>query len=170
MFLVLFRPKGVRSAACGHPLVSDGLARGGTLMKYAFRAVSSALLLAAAGALAAVTVLAVATALVVAFMAGGRWAVGADIGVGWSPPRGGGRGAPPTAPPPKAARGCACHHVRAAAPLGGDLPRRRRCGYQTARRTVAGSGRQRRCFPAQDLAGAATGSPPHAPGLAAAGG
>ena len=50
-------------------------------MKYAFRAVSSALLLAAAGALAAVTVLAVATALVVAFMAGGRWAVGADIGV-----------------------------------------------------------------------------------------
>jgi hypothetical protein len=50
-------------------------------MKYAFRALSCALMLAAACALAGVTVLAVGTALVLAFMAGGRWAVVADVGV-----------------------------------------------------------------------------------------
>ena len=52
-------------------------------MKYALRAVSSALILAlmlaALGALALVIVLTVATLLFIAFMAGGRWAVGAGL-------------------------------------------------------------------------------------------
>ena len=52
-------------------------------MKYALRAVSSALILAfmlaALGALAVVIVLVVATLLFIAFMAGGKWAVGAGL-------------------------------------------------------------------------------------------
>jgi Zn-dependent protease with chaperone function len=50
-------------------------------MKYALRALASALMLLAAAVLAAVIVVALGAALVVAFRAGGRWAVAADITV-----------------------------------------------------------------------------------------
>lgn len=50
-------------------------------MKYAFRVLCSVLILALFGVLAAVVVAAVAAGVLVAFRAGGRWAVGVDIAV-----------------------------------------------------------------------------------------